>query len=71
MQVLDINGDILVVSRGQEGTTARDHYDILRYLYTNQTIILSQLQSLVELEQDISIITMQRLRLLLSYLIIY
>ena len=27
MQVLDINGDILVVSRGQEGTTARDHYD--------------------------------------------
>ena len=27
MQILDINEDILVVSRGQDGTTAVDHYD--------------------------------------------
>ena len=27
VQILDINGDILEVSRGQEGTTAVDHYD--------------------------------------------
>ena len=27
VQILDINGDILEVSRGQDGTTAVDHYD--------------------------------------------
>ena len=27
MQVVSINGDTLVVSRGKDGTTARDHYD--------------------------------------------